>query len=138
MSVQLKFELPSDPELLCAVRGAVMQLGTLGGFSEEDCRGVTLAVDEALTNIIRHAYDGKHDQPIWIECCREDDRLEFRLIDRGRAVRPEQLKGRPLDDVRPGGLGIHLIQGIMDEVEYTRVGDRNSLRLVKYLAAETR
>ena len=60
----LKLELPSDPSLLCAVRGAVERLTEYFGFSAPDCRAVTRAVDEALTNIIRHSYKGRPDQPI--------------------------------------------------------------------------
>src|SRR5580692_5998384 len=60
----LRLELPSDPSLLCAVRGAVERLTESFGFSAPDCRAVTRAVDEALTNIIRHSYNGRHDRPI--------------------------------------------------------------------------
>src|SRR5580698_5083219 len=60
----LKLELPSDPSLLCAVRGAVERLTEYFGFSAPDCRAVTRAVDEALTNIIRHSYKGRPDRPI--------------------------------------------------------------------------
>src|SRR5580698_8523053 len=60
----LRMELPSDPSLLCAVRGAVERLTESFGFSEPDCRAITRAVDEALTNIIRHSYKGRPDRPI--------------------------------------------------------------------------
>ena len=54
----LKLEFPSDPELLFVVRGAMERLTERMGFSERECRSVTRAVDEAVTNIIRHAYSG--------------------------------------------------------------------------------
>src|SRR5436309_15906316 len=63
-SLLLRLELPSNPALLCAVRGAIERLTESFGFSPEDCRAVTRAVDEALTNIIRHAYCGRADRPI--------------------------------------------------------------------------
>ena len=56
-SVLMRLELPSDPNLLCAVRGAVERLTESFGFSPADCRSVIRAVDEALTNIIRHSYE---------------------------------------------------------------------------------
>ena len=62
----LKMELPSNPDALCVVRNALEQLAQMLGFPEDECRAVVLAVDEALTNIIRHAYQGKADQPIKI------------------------------------------------------------------------
>jgi len=129
-----KLELVSDPELLCVVRGAVQQLAAIVGFTEEDCRAITLAVDEVLTNVIRHSYGNRHDQPIEILCRRLplDSGIEFLVVDRGRSADPDKLKGRNLDDVRPGGLGMHLIAQIMDTVHYEPLPDRNQFRLIKY------
>ena len=62
----LKLELHSDPRLLCAVRGALERLAELVGLSAEQTRAVTRALDEALTNIMRHAYLGRLDRPIEI------------------------------------------------------------------------
>ena len=139
VSYNLKMELSSDPGLLRVVRSAVEQLAQELGLDEAECRRVTLAVDEAITNIIRHAYQNQPGQPIEITCSRHGaggdgpDRLEILLQDRGRAVDPSELHGRPLDEIRPGGLGLHLIREVMDEVEYQREGQTNQLRLVKYL-----
>ncbi len=63
-SLLLKMELRSNPEMLCVVRQALGQLAAGLGFSEAECHAVVLAVDEALTNIIRHAYRGNAEQPI--------------------------------------------------------------------------
>jgi anti-sigma regulatory factor (Ser/Thr protein kinase) len=49
-------------------------------------------------------------------------------------VRPAALKSRPLDEVRPGGLGLHFIRESMDEVEFSRKKGKNLLRMVKYLS----
>jgi serine/threonine-protein kinase RsbW len=138
----LRLELPSNPEMLCVVRSAVMRLAEELGFSEAECRGVTLAVDEALANIIRHAYGGRSGQPIEMTCRRIQERtgkrragLEIMLVDRGTPADRKKLCSRALDDIRPGGLGIHLIQESVDVMQYTTKGHRNRLRLVKYLPA---
>jgi len=60
--------------------------------------------------------------------------LEILLCDRGPEVDASKLKGRPLEEIRPGGLGMHLIHQAMDTVKFTRKGPTNRLRLVKYLA----
>lgn len=131
MAVSLKLEVQSDPEVLSVVRSAVQQLTTVAGFPDRDCRLITLAVDEAMTNIIRHAYGGRRDRPIVLHCQRKNGRLEFLLIDRGKSVAKEKIRGRCLEDVRPGGLGVHLIGEIMDSVRYEPRRGGNYLRLVK-------
>jgi anti-sigma regulatory factor (Ser/Thr protein kinase) len=141
--VLLRVELPSDPGLLCAVRGAVERLTESFGFSAEECRAVTRAVDEALTNIIRHAYSGRPGRPIELLFRAIQGRadqnaasgLEILLSDRGPAIKPDQMCMRALEEVKPGGLGLHFIQQSMDIVEYKRANGTNCLRLVKYVHA---
>ena len=140
-SLLLKVELRSNPETLCIVRNALGQLAQTLGFSETECRSVVLAVDEALTNIIRHAYQGKPEQPIELYCNRIQaardgvlkPALEIVLEDRGAAVDAKKLCGRALDDVRSGGLGLHFMRESMDAVEFRRRWHRNQLRMVKLL-----
>ncbi len=145
-SLLLRMELRSNPETLCVVRNALEELAQTLGFPEAECRAVVLAVDEALTNIIRHAYQGRTEQPIEASFRRirvaqdgaDKSALEIMLEDRGMVVDREKLCGRKLEDVRPGGLGLHFIRENMDTVEFRRKWGRNQLRMVKLLhAAET-
>ncbi len=138
----LKLELLSDPSLLCVVRAAMERLTEVFGFSAAECRSVTRAVDEALTNIMRHAYGGQPGRPIEMICrhlpqrraaAGGGDGLEIVLCDRGPAVDPAKLRGRRLDEIKPGGLGLHFIRQSMDTVEFTRTRGVNRLRLIKYL-----
>ena len=140
----LKLELHSDPQLLYVVRGALERLTEVLGFSGPDRRSVTRAVDEVLTNIIRHGYNGRTDQPIKLYCSRVPPRasqladgLEILLCDEGPAIDPAKFRGRRLDEIKPGGLGLHFIHQSMDTVEYQRAGSTNQFRLVKYLQPST-
>jgi len=134
--------LYSNPKWLSVVRGTVERLAKTLGFPEMQCRSITRAVDEALSNIVRHSYGNRLDQPIAMyfrRTRRQSERekqpgLEILLCDRGPEVEASKLQGRPLDEIRPGGLGLHLIHQAMDTVEYTRKGTVNRLRLVKYLS----
>ena len=134
--------LYSNPKWLSVVRGTVERLIETLGFPIAQCRSITRAVDEALTNIVRHSYGNRLDQPIAMyfrSAQRRHDGqvqqgLEILLCDRGPAVDARKLHGRSLDQIRPGGLGLHLIRQAMDTVEFTRKGPTNRLRLVKYLA----
>ena len=135
--------LRSDPELLCVVRSVLERLTQILGFTAAEGRSVIIAVDEALTNIIRHAYQARRGRPIEMAFrrTRRDQEarsgLEITLIDYGPAIDRAKLRGRPLDEVRPGGLGLHFIQQSMDIVKYRRTGGTNQLRLVKYPSGET-
>jgi serine/threonine-protein kinase RsbW len=126
----LKLELRSNPGMLCVVRGAMERLTEEFGFAAAECRSVTRAVDEALTNIMRHAYGGKGDRPIEMVCKYVSNRggegFEIVLTDEGSAVDPSKMRGRPLDEIKPGGLGLHFIK---------RAKGKNQLRLIKYLQA---
>lgn len=137
----LELMISSKPSMLCVVRGAVERLADSLGFSAQDCRAVTLALDEAIANIMRHSYGGRDDQPIGVYFRKvtrrtsggEEQGLEILLRDRGPAVDPAKLNGRELDDVRPGGLGLHFIRESMDSVTYSRAGSFNEWTLTKYL-----
>ena len=128
----------SDPANLAQVRAAVETLGKLTGFDQKECAAMALAVDEALTNVIRHAYGGSLDKEIKI-CIEElnevDDRqgLLICIRDFGKAVDPCKIKGRELSDIKPGGLGVHIMREVMDEVIFESQPDGGTLlRMTKY------
>jgi anti-sigma regulatory factor (Ser/Thr protein kinase) len=127
--------MPSHPRLLSVVRAAIGELGLVYGLPEESCREVTLAVDEALANVIRHAYRSRYDQEIEIDCRIVGDQMEFTLLDHGEPPDPARICGQPLNDASLSGRGTHLIKAIMDEVCYERVAGGNRLKLIKHLPA---
>lgn len=131
----LKFQmkLASDPRLLAVVRGTVAQLAEAMGFEASQCRKITLAVDEAMSNVIRHAYRNECNHEIELNCEVQEDCLEFTLVDRGEPADPAHICSQPLDEVTLGGRGTHLIRQIMDEVCYERLPGQNRLCLKKYL-----
>lgn len=121
-SIQIR--IASDPAHLPVVRAALEEICRLIGFDDGSRGQIVLAVDEALTNIIRHAYGDQRDQPIQVNlhALSDGDRqtgIEIVLYDRGRRVDLSQIQGRDLDDVRPGGLGVHIMRRCMDRVDYT-------------------
>jgi serine/threonine-protein kinase RsbW len=131
----LKFQMriSSDPRLLAVVRSTVSELSAALGFDDEQCLRITLAVDEALSNVIRHAYKNQCDHEIELNCLAQGDCLEFTFIDRGEPADPARICGHPMDAVALGGRGTHLIRQIMDEVRYERLPDQNRLSLKKYM-----
>jgi anti-sigma regulatory factor (Ser/Thr protein kinase) len=133
MEVSVQFRLPSDPRFLIVVRAAMEELSSAFGLPRVDCRGVALAVDEALANIIRHAYDGGCDRPIEIRCRARSGLLELTLLDQGKSPDPSRLEPHLPDQTALGGRGMHIIRKVMDEVRYRRVARGNQLKLSKRL-----
>ena len=110
--------VPSNPKFLAVVRAVLRETAEKQGWDPKELRAVTLAVDEACSNIMRHSYKGQTDRPIWVKVRTLDDEIRIELRDLGEKVDPSRLRPRDLEDVRPGGLGIHLIRSLMDEVTY--------------------
>ena len=137
MDISFKFRLPSNTRYLAVVRATVGELAAVYGFTDRDSCRLTLAVDEALANVIRHAYHGDPDRQIEVDCRVAGDLLEFTLVDQGEPPDPARLAPHPLDDVALSGRGTHIIRSIMDEVRYEKVPAGNLLRLSKRLPADT-
>jgi serine/threonine-protein kinase RsbW len=131
--LKFRMRMPSDPRLLSVVRSTVSELAAVWGFDDEQCRNITLAVDEALSNVIRHSYKNRRDQEIELNCQGHSDCLEFSFVDRGEPADLSRFCAQPLDEIALGGRGTHLIRQIMDEVCYERLPEENRLSLKKYL-----
>ena len=133
----VKLMIASDPKWMKLVRGVVACVADRMHFKRRQVKNIILAIDEACTNIIKHAYLGNKEKEILIYLRTFDDRLEILLKDFGRKGNPETFKPRALDDIRPGGLGIHLIRRVMDEAKYDVSGEVGTeLLLVKYKKKE--
>ncbi|HDP97941.1 MAG TPA: ATP-binding protein [bacterium] len=131
----IEIVIPAKPQFLKIIRSAVNSICEIRKFCREDMNNVILAVDEACSNIIKHAYGKPTNQPIQatIKIC--DDRFEIHLRDYGKKADSNKIKPRQLDDLRPGGLGVHFIKSVMDEVVYDNTPDKgNLLKLVKIIA----
>lgn len=113
-----KLTFASDSGRLADVRVAARTFLCEAGFEECACEMLVLAIDEACTNIIRHAY-GNECKPVRLEMERLRDRVRFTLRDYGRTCDPREIRSRALADIRPGGVGVHIIRQVFDLVQYT-------------------
>ncbi len=125
--------IASRPDRLRMVRALVNEAGDANGCSGDCISQMVMAVDEACQNIIRHAYGGDPDGEIVVDIRRQDDAISIHLLDFAAPVDISTIKPRPLDDVKPGGLGTHFIQECMDECGFLTPPDGagNCLRLAK-------
>lgn len=126
--------IPSVPRLLKVVRCTIAGMCDLAGFSLKDRDRICLAVDEACSNIIRHSYKGSPDGKIVITCRVGGDKIDISIRDFGEKIDLERVKPPDLGDVKPGGLGVHMIRSVMDTMEYDcshEVG--TEIHMTKYL-----
>lgn len=129
----IEMKIPANPKFLKVIRLWVRLISEVVGFSVEESNNIALGIDEACSNIIKHAYKKPTRLPIEIGCHIYNDRVEFLLHDFGEKMNLAEIKSRDLNDIRPGGLGVHLIKSVMDEVVYDNSSEiGNQLLLVKY------
>jgi anti-anti-sigma factor len=112
--------------------GDAAQAAGLGDDAAFHCR---MAVDEACTNIIEHAYGGDDQGIIEVTCEIEPGICSIEIVDHGRPFNPETVpQPKPnanLKDIEPGGIGLHLMRQMMDSVEFQFGEGRNRLVMVK-------
>lgn len=128
----------SSTDNLAAIREFVENSARESGFSNDIVSKISLAVDEACTNIIKHAYKYSPDNEISILTKLENSKFTISITDSGQNFNP-QLVPEPdlkkyLQQHKVGGLGMYLMKKLMDEVKYnTLSGNQNQVVLVKYL-----
>jgi len=113
-----KIRFTSDTCHLAGVRAAVRAFLLENGFDDCAIELMVLALDEACTNVIRHAY-GHECKPVRMEMTSLRKKVRFVIRDYGRTCDPEKIRGRALEDIRPGGLGVHIIRKTFDRVTYS-------------------
>lgn len=133
MKKKRKVEFSSHTGNLALMRRFVRAFLDAYPFSEKERTLMVLGVDEACTNIIRHAYHLQDDQPIALSLEGKPDCVCLRLRDYGRQSAPDKMRGRAHDLIKPGGLGLHLIQNAFDKVDYILKRRGTELVLTKKL-----
>jgi anti-sigma regulatory factor (Ser/Thr protein kinase) len=127
-------DVPADPPAMFIVRELVGKISSRIGFEDEETDKLVLAVDEACTNVIRHAYKNSADKRIVITFTLITDCFEIMIRDFGSGADPTTFQGRDLEEIRPGGLGIHFIKSAVDKIEYdTPPGGGMVLKMIKFM-----
>ena len=131
-------QIESRTDRLIAVREFVSEAARDFGFREEEISKIALAVDEACTNVIKHAYKFDPSKTITVTVKRGDALFEVDILDTGRQFNPADVHAPDMKEYlthfRKGGLGVYLMKSLMDRVEYSiEPGKQNEVRLIKYL-----
>ncbi len=138
----LELDLRSDPDSLCNVRPQVRDWALAHSWSEQQADEIVLALSEALSNVIRHAYHGERGHRILVHMaamddCQQGPGVEIRVRDFGRHTDPAQIRGRDLDDVRPGGLGVHIIRAMTNSAQYQQAEGGGMLLIMRKFRSHT-
>ncbi|MGD8925472.1 MAG: ATP-binding protein [Thioalkalispiraceae bacterium] len=107
----------AQTEQLHHLRRWVRVSAETAGLDENQVEKIVIGVNEACMNIIEHAYKKSPGEVIF-EVRQEPGQVVFQLTDFAEPIDCDKIKPRALDDIRPGGLGVHFIQQVMDSVEY--------------------
>jgi len=134
MKAPCKIIFLSDASYMAEVRDGVRAFLKDSAFPEEDAAKIVMAIDEACTNIIRHAYVGLA-KPIRLEMKWLRDRTRFILRDYGRPFQPPTLETKNAPPITPGGLGVFIIGKVFDRVDYAPQARGTRLTLEKWLPA---
>ena len=125
----------ASTEHLSKVRNFVARHAADFGFNKEEVADIRLAVDEAYTNIIKHAYKNNTSKSVDIELGYEDNELWVALLDTGDAFDPGNYQRpdirRRIKQKKRGGVGVYLIKKLMDDVEYHTEDSINTIRMTK-------
>jgi serine/threonine-protein kinase RsbW len=123
----IELKLMSDPATLATARRRIERFAAECGFDDQAVGEIGLCVNEAMANVIRHAYAGRTDRPIAVSARYEARQIIVTIRDWGSGVDPSRLPERPYDPLEPGGIGMICLKRWMDEVRYQRQPDGGML-----------
>lgn len=134
-AVTYRKKINASTQNLSEVREFVSRHAEKHGFTSRQVADVQLAVDEACTNIIKHAYNYDASKELSIELEFDDEKMNVTLTDQGIGFDVERYKKPDLKKQiarkKRGGMGVYLIRNLMDEVNYYAESRENVLRMIK-------
>ena len=132
---KLSFKLKNDASELDRLCQQLTNFGNTFGLSQKFIFQINLALDELFTNIISYGYKDKGEHLIKFAISCEDGTVVIRIEDSGVPFDVAEFEvadpKKTLEDCRVGGLGLHLIRKLMDEIKYRRTDDKNIVILKK-------
>ncbi len=129
MSNQLQLTLGNNVSEIGRLVERIERFGHEAHLPDDVTFRLTLALDEIVSNVIRHGLDAGSHQTISVTIDLADGNVTATVVDEGRPFDPHDAPqpnlDAPIEERTAGGLGIHLVKATMDEVAYRRDGNRN-------------
>lgn len=126
----VEIRVPAKPQFVSVIRLAISGLATRVGFLYDQIEDIKIAVSEAVTNVVHHAYQDNEEGNIVIGCALYTNKLEIMVTDYGNSFDFEEIKLKigpykqsdSIAHLREGGLGLFLMETLMDEVKVSNEG----------------
>lgn len=140
----IEMKLPANAKYVGVVRLAASGIAERMGFSYDEIEDLKIAISEACTNSIQHAYKSNELGEVMIGFGLFENRLEVMVADQGisfdfqelrKEIGPYDINNDSVEFMREGGLGLYLIEALMDEVRI-RHNDGVAVFMTKYLEGE--
>ncbi len=136
---EYQLKIPSQSDNLSIIRDVVSKVARRIGFNTDEASKIELAVDEACTNVIKHAYANNSNQMIEVSIKVDRKKLIIIVADKGKGFNPDEIKlpdlNESIKEGRKGGLGLCLIKTLMDKVEFEiKPGSKNKVKMIKYFS----
>jgi len=139
----VELRIPAKPQYVSVVRLAISGLAIRVGFSYDEIEDLKIATSEAVTNVVQHAYTAEEEGEIVVSVALYTDRMEIMVSDYGNSFNFDEVKAKVgpyrIDDnvelLREGGLGIYLMETLMDEVRINNEGGV-TVFMAKYVSRE--
>ncbi len=132
-----RIDVPASTQQLSVVRDFVTNHARTYGFGESDIEEIRLAVDEAMTNVIKHAYQYDESKTVYVTLGKNKTEFWVAIQDSGEAFDIEKYQepdvSERIKQRKKGGVGVFLIRKLMDKVEYSRKNSHNEIRMTKNL-----
>jgi serine/threonine-protein kinase RsbW len=132
-----RLDVPASTRELVKVRDFVSDHARGFGFDAQDVEEIRLAVDEAMTNVIKHAYSYDDSKTVYLTVGSTGNEFWVAIQDHGAAFNPatyeEPNVSERVKQGKKGGVGVYLIKRLMDKVEYSHKNSRNEIKMIKKL-----
>lgn len=132
---ELKLSLRSTLEEIARAQAAVERFAEAEALSEQTAFALQVTLEEVLANVVHHGYEGGGAHPIEVRVRAAEAEIELEVVDDGKPFDPLSMPppklDAPLEERDVGGLGVHMVKQLMDEVRYRRDGGHNVLTMRK-------
>ena len=129
----IKMEIPANPDYVSILRLTTSGIANKLGFSMDDIEDMKVAVSEACSNAVKHSEDNK----VSINFNLLNNGIQIEIIDNGKGYDVDAIETPDLSNPKEGGLGLFIIQTLMDEVDIESRGNQGTtIKMTKYLGVD--